>query len=167
MLSSNTRPHRTPRARMAVVTAITAVMATVGLATPADASVKSSGIWYSGDKTARCASGKYGFLYIEGGHVSYKMVYWKTGTNTHWHNTAWTGFNGGDVLVKILGKTGGNRYARAYIAVAPDTKHSMSSLSKLHFYTLCDSRNLTGDNYGDAFTRLNQVWRRSYWKVFR
>jgi hypothetical protein len=166
-MSSVTRLRLKMFTRIAMMAAATCAMTVQGIV-PADAfSLKSSGIRYLHTKTAKCASGKYGFLFVEGNHLSYKKVYWKNGSERHWSNTIWTGYNGDSVLVKILGKTGGNRYARAYLAVAPETRRGMSSMSKLHYYTFCDSRDLTGNNYGDAHQRLTEVWRKGNWKLYR
>ncbi len=152
--------------RLMVVVAATMALALQG-AQPAVAKLKSSGIKYTGTKSVKCPKGQYGYLFEDGDHVSYKKVYHKNGKEMHWSSTVWTGFNGGDTLIRILGKTGGKRTARAYMAVAPDTRHGMSAMSKLNFYTFCDKKDLIGDNYGDATKRLTQIWRSTYWKVYR
>lgn len=133
---------------------------------PAAAKLDSSNITYTGSKSVTCPKGQYGFLFIEGGHVSYKKIYHKNGRETHWSITSWTAWNGADTLVRILGKTGGKRTARGYVALGKDTRHGMSSMSDFHFYTLCDSRNLTGDNYGDTVTRTSQLWRSTMWHMY-
>jgi hypothetical protein len=135
---------------------------------PADAAFKSSGITYTGDKSVRCANGKYGFMYAAGNHVSYKKVYWKQNGATHWSNTQWTGFNGGDVLVKVLPKSGGARTSRAYFGLAPDTKHGMTAKSRLNWRLLCDSRDLSrGPNVYNTNWDLRLIWSRSTWRTFR
>lgn len=130
------------RLRIGLVGVATCVIAFTGIQ-PATASLKSSSIKYSKTVTVKCSSGKYGYAYVEGNHVSYKKAYAKRNGATHWSITRWTGFNGNDALLKALPKTGGNRTSRVYLALASDTRHSMSSMSKLRVRSFCDSRDLS------------------------
>lgn len=129
---------------------------------PASAKPQWGNAYWSPDVRISCPKGKFGYFYIDGGHVSYKRIYWKPKTAQHWSNTLPTGYSGQARLIRVLYKKGGGRTARAYFGAAPDSRHGMSPRSRLDWRGFCSSKNLYYAENADSVGWINDkigVWK--------